>query len=158
MRIITQGIENYISEKDKLYEWGIGKTVLAITTKKICSITKAENFTYKEIPIERLKYAENKFSGRRWPLLILGILLLITSIALDIFFYPYPIAPIPIIISIPVIVLAIWLILKGLKRKGALIINNKDWKISYKGIEDIDNVQEFLKVVHYVPNGLDENN
>ena len=132
-------VNNYLNAQEeilyKLEIRGKDKTklseIVGVTQKRVFHLQKLKGYDriYRDIPLSKVKYLENKWHSRNIVMLIIAIIL--------------------IVLIIPFI-LGIILLVKALKQKGHFLINNDDWKFEFKRREDMRIIEEIIQNIYYL--------
>jgi len=152
--------QNYLNTgEDPIFLWrifgseeSIVKNILGITEQRVFhykSYKKRERF-YRDIPLFKIKYLENAWKDINLALVIIGAILCLLG---GFFFLLFMINLmynniLPLFVAVPLIIIGIILLIKGLKQRGYLLINNEKWKFEFRKQSDINKIEEFIRKIY----------
>jgi hypothetical protein len=155
---------NYLDDSEPiLYEWKIrdseietSKNVLGVTKRRIFHFKRYKrDWTYRDIPLRKINRIENGWHGKSIPLLILGsigilgvIFLLFMSYNPYLNFYSPGSSMFFFIGAVILFFISIYVIFKGAKEYGYILINNSKWKFDFNKSLEISKIQKMIRVVY----------
>ncbi len=152
--------QNYLNQgEDPIYLWriigtdeSVIKNVLGVTEKRVFhyrSYKKRERF-YRDIPLFKIKHLENVWKDMNLALVIVGaIVCLLGGLFVLLFMFNLIYVNIlPLFFAVPLIILGIILVIKGLKQHGYLLINDEKWKFEFRKQSDINKIEDFIRQVY----------
>ena len=121
------------------------KEIVAVTTKRVFHLQqlKGYNRIYRDIPLSKVKYLENVWHGYNIKLLVISIILFIIGIAFIMNLYLW-------FISIGFFIPAIILLVKALKNYGYFLINNNDWKFTFRRRADVKVIEDIIQNIYFL--------
>jgi len=160
-------VENYLNEQEEIkYKWDLvdkedptKRNILGITNKRVFHFkTYKRERTYRDVPLDKIEYIENKWLGRHKLKLVFGIIFLIVGVIFIFYAFQfltglYPVFPlflIFVIIGIILSVIGIKLLINGLKQYGYLMINRDRWKFQFSKSSDITKIEDFISTVYFI--------
>ena len=155
-----------------LFQWSIRETetemnrnVLGVTKRRVFHFKRyGRDWTYRDMPLEKITFLENGWHGKSIILIIIGIIGVILGIILFFLsFIPYQVTSMLIyfdpftqlllfIGGIILLIAGIITIIKGIKEYGYILINSVKWKFDFKRSKDIIKIQKMIKIIYSLLN------